>query len=110
MHKINKYPITSVNGNEYLVDIYSKYYSCGLYDWCADVYIKNSKPKTFYRKEFIKVCKWSVCWDYDKWEYRYKDTAIEAVECYEKTIQEKIDHKVFIKIEEEKWNLWDGII
>lgn len=108
---MDKYPVISKNGNRYLVDVYEKYWTCGNYSWGADVFIKNPKPlNIFNRKKFIKVYEWRTYCNYDEWVYKYVETAIRAVEDYEKTIQDKIDRENFVKSEEEKWNLWDGVI
>lgn len=109
---MQKYPIISKHGNKYLVKVYSKYMSSSLKVWCADVYVKNLKPKTlFNRKEFIKIYQWESSIDnYTRWRYKYKDTAIMVVENYELSIQDKIRYETFKMIEEEKWEMWNGVI
>lgn len=113
---MSKYPVISKNGNHYLVDIYEQ---CGIfgYSWGADVYIRNPKSLTFFnRKKFIKVYNWEKIVRYYEMHvlqsirYKYITTAIYAVNEYEKSIQDKIDERKFIKTEKDKWCLWDGVI
>ncbi|CAF1784169.1 SPbeta prophage-derived putative protein YoqB [Bacillus subtilis] len=104
---LHKYPVTSVEGNEYAVSIYNDRHSKG--------FVKVSlykKVRGFFRKEKFKCLTregdFAPSYFEEKWDYDYIQMAINEVIIYENSIKEKINHENKQKAAIEKFEAWNG--
>ncbi|PSA89317.1 hypothetical protein C6370_20340 [Bacillus atrophaeus] len=104
---LHKYPVTSVEGNEYAVSIYNDRYSKG--------FVKVSlykKVRGFFRKEKFKCLTregdFAPSYFEAKRDYNYIQMAINEVIIYENSIQEQINHENKQKAAIEKFEAWSG--
>ncbi|MEE4535029.1 hypothetical protein V2U93_11600 [Bacillus velezensis] len=104
---LHKYPVTSVEGNEYAVSIYSDRYSKGFVR--VSLY---KKVRGLFGKEKFKclTAEGGSASSYfeAKWDYNYIEMAINEVITYENSIQEQINHENKQKAAIEKFEAWSG--
>lgn len=103
---LHKYPVTSVEGNEYAVSIYNDRHSKGfvkvsLYKRCA--VFQERKIQVSYKRRRLRSELFREKWDYD-----YIQMAINEVINYENSIKEQINHENKQKAAIEKFEAWSG--
>ncbi|MFT0803340.1 hypothetical protein VSK91_21970 [Bacillus swezeyi] len=102
-----KYPVTSVEGNEYAVSIYDEKYSSNSVR--VSLY---KKVRGFFGKEKFKCLtgsgNWAPCYDEKEWRYDYIEMAINEIIKYENSIKEKNEHENKRKVAFEMFEKWSG--
>lgn len=102
-----KYPITSVEGNEYAVSIYEARYSADL----VKVSLYKKVRGIFGREKFKCLTdsgNFAPCYDEKKWNYDYIAMAKNEVVLYEKSLREKVEHENKRKTAINKFEQWKG--
>ena len=109
---LEKFPITSKSGTEYLVIIsedpfYNDSVEVALYE--------KLNKKTIFGKEKIRALNrehggFFPSYEESKWGYDYKAMAINEVKKFEESIKEKIEKNAKRLANELKFNDWDGKI
>lgn len=103
---LHKYPVTSVEGNEYAVSIYNDRHSKGF------VKVSLYKRCAVFRKEKFKCLTregdFAPSYFEEKWDYDYIQMAINEVINYENSIKEQINHENKQKAAIEKFEAWSG--
>jgi hypothetical protein len=105
---LEKYPVMSANGNEYLVSVFQDHYAYKHVN--AQVYIK--RKGLFGREKFVCVSGGNM---FDRsiyleteWNYDYKAIALNEVKKYENTLESQRLHELNRKEGAKRFEDWDG--
>lgn len=101
---MKKFPVTSKNGNEYLVEV------CNWDGMVPFDSVRIYKKKKFLKFQYNKkIYDKKFYWD-DKLYHNYKDMVEKTIEIYEESTKEQRFRKEFEQKKFEELNEWDGII
>jgi hypothetical protein len=98
---LEKYPVISENGDEYLVSVFQ---SIAYKHVQAEIHVK--RKGLFGRKKFERV-NWSL-YEEPEWKYDYRAIAMNEVKKYENRIERQRQHEINQKQGAKRFEEWDG--